>query len=194
MRRVITDLFLAGALPLRIPGKAPEYLLAGVQQVRHKPAVPRPVFPRHRGNRGGAFRIGKTRILHGHVQVGPIDFVGGIVARQFEVELHLPIDGAQREHGDHGRRNLRGVAEPLPERGLHRACHRCNAHWSHSAATRTALCRSALRVYSSMRRSISGRKCRSRPCTGQAAPSPNAQMVWPSICFVTSNSMSISRF
>src|SRR5262249_14263933 len=36
---------------------------------------------------------------------------------------------------------------------------------------------SALREYSSMRRSISGRKCRNKPCTGQAAPSPKAQMV-----------------
>jgi hypothetical protein len=32
-------------------------------------------------------------------------------------------------------------------------------------------------VYSLMRRSISGRKWRSRPCTGQAAPSPKAQIV-----------------
>ena len=31
------------------------------------------------------------------------------------------------------------------------------------------------------------------PCTGQAAPSPKAQMVWPSIWVVTSSSMSISR-
>jgi hypothetical protein len=29
--------------------------------------------------------------------------------------------------------------------------------------------------------------------TGHAAPSPKAQMVWPSICWVTSISMSISR-
>ena len=34
---------------------------------------------------------------------------------------------------------------------------------------------------------------RGRPCTGQAAPSPKAQMVWPSICVVTSISISISR-
>src|SRR6185312_4367613 len=67
-------------------------------------------------------------------------------------------------------------------------------HGAYSAASRTAPCESALREYSSMRRSISGRKCRSNPCTGQAAPSPKAQMVWPSICLVTSNSMSISRF
>ena len=33
-----------------------------------------------------------------------------------------------------------------------------------------------------------------RPCTGQAAASPSAQIVWPSICLVTSSSMSISRF
>src|SRR6185437_13560074 len=67
-------------------------------------------------------------------------------------------------------------------------------HDPYSAASRTAPCGSALRVYWSMRRSISGRKCRSRPCTGQAAPSPKAQMVWPSICCVTSISMPISRF
>src|SRR5690348_2314155 len=65
-------------------------------------------------------------------------------------------------------------------------------HDPHSAATGS--CASALREYSSMRRSISGRKCRSSPCTGQAAPSPKAQMVWPSICCVTSISMPISRF
>src|SRR4029453_16085847 len=51
-------------------------------------------------------------------------------------------------------------------------------HRAHSAASRTAPLASALRVYSSIRRSISGRKCRSKPCTGQAAPSPKAQMVW----------------
>src|SRR5580692_4722504 len=67
-------------------------------------------------------------------------------------------------------------------------------HGSYSAATRAAPFASAWRVYSSMRRSISGRKWRSRPCTGHAAPSPKAQMVWPSIWVVTSISMSISRF
>ena len=36
-----------------------------------------------------------------------------------------------------------------------------------------------------IRASISGLKCRIRPCTGQAAASPKAQMVWPSICLVT---------
>src|SRR5262245_8775238 len=49
-------------------------------------------------------------------------------------------------------------------------------HHRYSAAWRTAPV-SGLRKYSSMRRSISGRKWRSRPCTGQAAPSPKAQMV-----------------
>src|SRR5262245_39629838 len=67
-------------------------------------------------------------------------------------------------------------------------------HGAHSAASRTAPFASALREYSSIRRSISGRKCRSKPCTGQAAPSPKAQMVCPSICWVTCISMSISRF
>ncbi len=46
--------------------------------------------------------------------------------------------------------------------------------------------------YSPMRRSISGRKWRIRPWTGQAAASPSAQMVWPSISQETSSSMSIS--
>src|SRR4029077_880420 len=36
---------------------------------------------------------------------------------------------------------------------------------------------SGLAVYRSIRRSISGRKWRSKPCTGQAAPSPKAQIV-----------------
>src|SRR5689334_6468379 len=73
-------------------------------------------------------------------------------------------------------------------------------HLAYSAATASSgfgsrtPCESAWRLYSSMRRSISGRKCRSRPWTGQAAPSPNAQIVWPSICCVTCMSMSISRF
>merc|ERR1712109_77799 len=31
-----------------------------------------------------------------------------------------------------------------------------------------------------------------RPCTGHAAPSARAQMVWPSICLVSSHSRSIS--
>ena len=42
--------------------------------------------------------------------------------------------------------------------------------------------------------SISSRKWRIRPCTGHAAASPSAQIVWPSTCPVTSSSMSISRF
>src|SRR4029077_15422383 len=67
-------------------------------------------------------------------------------------------------------------------------------HGSSSAATRAAPCGSLLRVYSSMRRSTAARKWRSSPCTGHAAPSPKAQMVWPSIWVVTSISMSISRF
>src|SRR5579875_2593303 len=65
----------------------------------------------------------------------------------------------------------------------------------YSAAMPKSLIGSAcgLAVYWSMRRSISPRKCRMRPCTGQAAASPSAQIVWPSIWVVTSNSMSISR-
>mmetsp|Transcript_9145 Transcript_9145/g.11923 ORF Transcript_9145/g.11923 Transcript_9145/m.11923 type:complete len:219 (-) Transcript_9145:806-1462(-) len=43
-----------------------------------------------------------------------------------------------------------------------------------------------------MRSSISSRKLRIRPWIGQAAASPSAQMVWPSTCLVTSQSMSIS--
>jgi hypothetical protein len=39
-----------------------------------------------------------------------------------------------------------------------------------------------------------GPEMRIRPWIGQAAASPSAQMVWPSICLVTSSSMSISRF
>ena len=35
-------------------------------------------------------------------------------------------------------------------------------------------------------------KCRMSPCTGQAAASPSAQIVCPSICLVISHSMSIS--
>src|SRR5690606_201391 len=49
-------------------------------------------------------------------------------------------------------------------------------------------------VYWSIRSSMTWRKLRIRPWIGQAAASPSAQMVWPSICLVTSNSMSISRF
>src|ERR1700716_1609997 len=59
--------------------------------------------------------------------------------------------------------------------------------WPYSAARCVATER-----YSWMRRSISGRKWRMSPCTGQAAPSASAQIVWPSISFDTSYSMSIS--
>src|SRR6185312_1488538 len=45
---------------------------------------------------------------------------------------------------------------------------------------------------SAMRRSISGRKWRIRPWIGQAAASPRAQMVWPSISLETSCRRSIS--
>src|SRR5262249_4358635 len=70
-----------------------------------------------------------------------------------------------------------------------------HGHYSAACGTGSRAPRlSALREYSSMRRSISGRKCLSKPCTGHAAPSPKAQMVWPSICCVTCMSMSISRF
>ena len=47
--------------------------------------------------------------------------------------------------------------------------------------------------YPWIRFSISGRKWRMRPCTGQAAASPRAQIVWPSISLVSSQSWSISR-
>merc|ERR1712216_661099 len=47
-------------------------------------------------------------------------------------------------------------------------------------------------LYFAMRSSITGRKLRMSPCTGQAAASPSAQMVWPSICREISSSMSIS--
>ena len=47
----------------------------------------------------------------------------------------------------------------------------------YSAASSTAPRLVALAVYWSMRFSISGRKLRIRPCTGQAAASPKAQMV-----------------
>ena len=43
-----------------------------------------------------------------------------------------------------------------------------------------------------IRSSISSRKARIRPWIGQAAASPKAQIVWPSTCFVTESSMSIS--
>ena len=51
-----------------------------------------------------------------------------------------------------------------------------------------------LAACAAMRFSISGRKWRIRPWIGQAAASPSAQMVWPSISLLTSCSRSISRF
>ena len=60
---------------------------------------------------------------------------------------------------------------------------------SYSAAFVTPACRAP---YSRMRRSTSGRKWRIRPWIGHAAASPSAQIVWPSICLVTSSSRSIS--
>ena len=45
--------------------------------------------------------------------------------------------------------------------------------------------------YSSILSSNSWRKCFIRPCTGHAAASPNAHIVCPSICFVSSCNMSI---
>src|SRR6185503_12630887 len=42
--------------------------------------------------------------------------------------------------------------------------------------------------------SNSWRKCLMKLCTGHAAASPNAQIVWPSILFATSTSMSMSAF
>src|SRR3954468_17251433 len=69
---------------------------------------------------------------------------------------------------------------------------RFRRHPAYSAAISTGSgC--GLAAYWSMRRSISGRMCRMRPWIGQAAASPSAQMVWPSIWVVTSRSMSISR-
>jgi len=59
---------------------------------------------------------------------------------------------------------------------------------------RTAPSWSGFAAYWSMRSSITWRKWVMRPWIGQAAASPSAQIVWPSICLVTSSSMSISRF
>src|SRR5438445_13504406 len=61
-----------------------------------------------------------------------------------------------------------------------------NVSASKVIATYSAACRAAAVRYCSMRRSSSGRKWRIRPCTGQAAPSARAQIVWPSISFETS--------
>mmetsp|Transcript_70310 Transcript_70310/g.187336 ORF Transcript_70310/g.187336 Transcript_70310/m.187336 type:complete len:256 (-) Transcript_70310:688-1455(-) len=47
-------------------------------------------------------------------------------------------------------------------------------------------------LYLAMRSSMSGRKLRIRPCTGQAAASPRAQIVCPSICLEISSSIWIS--
>src|SRR5262249_9086470 len=88
-------------------------------------------------------------------------------------------------------RIIDGITNPsdieLRQIELRRVLHRC-----HSAATCTGSgC--GLAADWSIRRSISRRQWRRNPWTGHAAPSPKAQMVCPSICFVPSNSMSISR-
>src|SRR4051794_28689213 len=74
-----------------------------------------------------------------------------------------------RRHNDAERHvDAREESHAIPE-FVHR-------HRPHSAATRTGSgCGFA--EYWSIRFSISGVKWRSRPCTGQAAPSPKAQIV-----------------
>src|SRR3546814_3472561 len=111
----------------------------------------------------------------------------------------------RRQHVDHGRETelrieigdvsprLRAIIAEHPVKdeqqlgGGEREEQRCELarRHRHSAA-------SSAPPFSRMRRSISGRKCLIRPWIGHAAASPSAQMVWPSTCLVTSNSVSIS--
>ena len=68
---------------------------------------------------------------------------------------------------------------------------RRSSAWASSAAP-PLYSAASFSVRARIRRSISGRKCRIRPWIGHAAASPSAQIVWPSICLVTSSSRSIS--
>src|SRR5882724_13689352 len=115
----------------------------------------------------------------------------GAIAGADLVDLEQDRHEAEQRHARLRHLRQRPVSLP-PENARLR-------HRPHSAATICAGSRmpassiSALREYSSMRSSISWRKCAIKPWIGQAAASPSAQMVWPSTCFVTSSSMSISR-
>ena len=63
-----------------------------------------------------------------------------------------------------------------------------------AAGGETPLLGASAAMRPSMRSSMTVRKLRRKPWIGQTAPSPKAQMVWPSICLVTSKSVSISCF
>src|SRR5581483_2819521 len=140
----------------------------------------------------------EQRVLRRDVDLGAVDDELG--HRAFLVcisELEPPLDAfnatvqsiepaidagqsfLERSHGDlqimqvvgHAFRALVDLPEQDQDNAFGLFCHR-----PYSAATRTGSgCGFA--AYWSMRRSISWLKWRSRPCTGQAAPSPKAQIV-----------------
>src|ERR1700738_1558871 len=191
-RQMRLQVIVAGSLPLALAGKGGDRFLAGVEQIRDETLVLNLLLA-VAGLDPIVIRLREFGILEREVSIAQkrLPRAGRAIVGTDFVDLEQDRNKAEQRHGR--LRHLRQRPEFLPPESARLR------HQHHSAATICAGSRmpassiSALCEYSSMRASISWRKCAIRPWIGQAAASPSAQMVWPSTCFVTSSSMSISR-
>src|SRR5882757_9464816 len=191
-RQMRLQVIVAGSHPLPLVGEGGRRLLTGIEEVGDKTLVLDLLVAAARLDRivirAREFRIPECQVSIGQKRLPRAD---GAVAGADFVDLEQDRNKAEQRHGRLRQLRQRPVFLPPEDARLR--------HQVHSAATICAGSRmpasstSAFREYSSIRSSISWRKCAIRPWIGHAAASPSAQMVWPSTCLVTSSSMSISR-
>ena len=114
--------------------------------------------------------IGKLRIVESEPQRLAPQFIGIGAALGALVlgDLQMRVDQAAMAASGHHQRSI-----------ALRRCPRTRSWARYSAATGTEGA-SGFAACASMRSSMTWRKWRISPCTGQAAASPRAQMVWPS--------------
>src|SRR6185436_489926 len=110
-----------------------------------------------------------------HVDLGPVRHLDDhlALARLQRHAIDLDVDDVGVGRRSRGRRCSRGG----------------RAHAATDGRSSTTLLPLCSTMYSN-----SWRKCLMKLCTGHAAASPSAQIVWPSILFATSTSMSMSAF
>src|SRR6476469_3513821 len=191
-RQMRLQVVVAGGQPLALSGERAECFLAGVEEVGDKTLVLDLLVA------AGSLdllvvRLCEFRILERQIGVAQkrLPRAGGAIVGADLVDLDQDRNKAEQRHGR--LRHLRQRPVSLPPEARLRHGHPYSAATMLTGSRTPMSSISALCEYWSMRASISWRKCAIRPWIGHAAASPSAQMVWPSTCFVTSSSMSISR-
>src|SRR4029077_18267520 len=166
----------ARGLPFALVGERRNGFLAGIEEVGDKAFVLH-LLVAAAGLDRIVVGLGEFRILERQIGVAEkhLPGAGRAIAGADFIDLEQDRDKAEQRHGRLRHLRQRPVFLPPEDARLR--------HRSHSAATICAGSRmpasstSALREYSSMRASISWRKCAIKPWIGQAAASPSAQMV-----------------